>query len=130
MSVSSMSGNGGIRICLTEEDIKRDAIPVSDGKCTSTVKSRTASRWVVSNSCTEPAMTGEAEVVFEGSQAYRVHAKGVVTQQGRQQPFDMKHAHAACVVGLRCSEAGVPDAEAVTCKQTQTAAEKCSAAFN
>lgn len=86
----AMSGNGGIRICLTEEDIKRDAIPVSDGKCTSTVKSRTASRWVVSNSCTEPAMTGEAEVVFEGSQAYRVHAKGVVTQQGRQQPFDMK----------------------------------------
>lgn len=86
----SMSGNGGIRICLTEEDIKRDAIPVSDGKCTATVKTRTASRWVVSNTCTEPPMTSEAEVVFEGSQAYRVHAKGVMTQQGRQQPFDMK----------------------------------------
>ena len=86
----SMSESGGIRVCLTEEDIKREAIPISDGKCSATVKSRTATRWVVSNVCTEPAMTGEAEIVFEGSTAYRVHVKGAVTEKGKQQPFDMK----------------------------------------
>lgn len=86
----SMSESGGVRVCLTDEDIKRDAIPVGDGKCTTTVKSRTAQRWVVAHVCKEPATTGEAEVVFEGDRAYRVHATGVMTSNGKQQPYDMR----------------------------------------
>lgn len=96
----SMSGNGGIRICLTEEDIKRDAIPVSDGKCTSKIKSRTANRWVMTHACTDPVTSGEAEVVFEGSHAYRVKAKGTVVQNGKTQPYEMamrmQHVSADC----------------------------------
>lgn len=96
----SMGGNGGVRICLTEEDIKRDAIPVSDGKCASQVKSRTANRWVMTHACTDPVTSGEAEVVFEGSQAYSVHATGSVTRNGQKQPYDMRmrmqHVSADC----------------------------------
>lgn len=105
----AMSNSGGIRICLTEEDIKRDAIPVSDGKCSSKVKSRTANRWVMTHACTDPVTSGEAEVVFEGSQAYRVKAKGTVVQNGKTQPYEMamrmQHVSADCGKVKPASEA-------------------------
>ena len=87
----SMSGSGmGIRICLTDEDIKRDAIPVSnDGKCTSKIKSRSSNRWVIAHSCTEPVSSGEAEVNFESAKAYSVKAKGTMTQGGQTKPYEM-----------------------------------------
>lgn len=96
----AVGGNGGIRICLTEEDIKRDAIPVSDGKCTSKVKSRSANRWVMTHACTDPVTSGEAEVTFEGPHAYRVKATGTVTRNGKAQPYEMgmrmQHVSADC----------------------------------
>lgn len=84
----AMSGTG-MRICLTEDDIKREEIPVSDGKCETKVVTRTASRWVADISCTEPPTKGQAEVVFESAKAYRMSMKGTMLREGRQQPYNM-----------------------------------------
>lgn len=84
----SMSGTG-IRICLTEDDIKREQIPVSDGKCTTKVVTRTASRWVADITCTEPPTKGTAEVVFESAKAYRMSMNGTMLRDGKQQPYSM-----------------------------------------
>lgn len=84
----AMSGTG-LRICLTEDDIKREEIPVSDGKCTTKVVTRTDSRWVADITCTEPPTQGQAEVIFESAKAYRMSMKGTVLRDGRQQPYSM-----------------------------------------
>lgn len=85
----SVTGGGGIRICMTDEDIKRQDIPLNDGKCDTTIKTRTASRWAASMVCTEPKMKGDVEAVFESPTAYSVKMKGTVTQDGREQPYAM-----------------------------------------
>lgn len=84
----AVSGTG-LRICLTEDDIKREEIPVSDGKCTTKVVTRTASRWVADITCTEPPSQGQAEVIFESAKAYRMSMKGTMLRDGRQQPYSM-----------------------------------------
>ena len=64
------------------------------------VKSRSANRWVMTHACTDPVTSGEAEVIFEGPQAYSVKAKGTVTQKGKTQPYEMamrmQHVSADC----------------------------------
>jgi len=90
----------GIRTCMTEEDIRHENIPMSDDNCDTTIKTRTASRWVATTVCREPAMTGEAEAIFESPVAYVVRVKGVVGEEGRKRPYDMnmrfKHISTDC----------------------------------
>lgn len=90
----------GIRTCMTEEDIRHEDIPMSDENCDTTIKTRTASRWVATTVCREPAMTGEAEALFESPVAYTVKVKGVISEGGRKRPYDMnmrfKHVGTDC----------------------------------
>lgn len=90
----------GVRICMTADDIKREAIPVSDDNCKNTIKTRSAKRWVMSTVCTQPQMVGEAEAIFESPTAYAVKMKGTMTEKGKSRPFDMsmrwKYVSADC----------------------------------
>jgi hypothetical protein len=113
----------GIRICLTDEDIKRDAIPVSnDGKCTSKIKSRSSNRWVIAHSCTEPVSSGEAEVNFESAKAYSVKAKGTMTQGGQTKPYEMSMRMQHVSTGLRQCEAGLAIGQAISATASTTSA--------
>lgn len=95
-----MGGTGGVRICMTPEDIQQAEIPVNEGNCTTKFTSRTATRWAGSAVCTDPDMTVESEAIFTSPLAYSVKMKGVRMEEGREQPFemgmDMKHISADC----------------------------------
>lgn len=91
----SVTNAGAIRICMTPEDIRRQEIPLDDESCKHTVKERSAKRWAASMVCSKPAMTGDAVVTFDNPRSYTVAAKGLVTEGGRQQPYEvtMKWTH-------------------------------------
>lgn len=78
----------GIRTCMTQEDIRREEIPMNDNNCKTTVKTRSASRWVASSVCTKPQMTTEAEAIFESPTAYTVNIKGTLMENGQQKPYN------------------------------------------
>lgn len=87
------SGKGmALRICLTAEDIRREALPMSDddNDCEHKVVTRSDKRWVAEIKCREPQMTGTAEAVFDSATAYRVNVKGMVKEGGKSQPFDTR----------------------------------------
>lgn len=96
----NLNGNGGVRICMTREDIQKSDIPMNDGDCTTTITERSASRWASTAVCTNPEMTVASEAVFSSPVAYAVKMKGMRTENGRQQPFemamDMKHISTDC----------------------------------
>lgn len=91
----SLTTSGGIRICMTREDIQRQQIPMHDERCKHTVREQSAKRWSATMTCTEPAMTGEAVATFDSPKAYTVAVKGVIKESGQQQPYamTMKWAH-------------------------------------
>lgn len=84
-----MGGAGGVRICMTPEDIQQAEIPVNEGNCITKFTSRTATRWAGSAVCTDPDMTVESEAIFISPLAYSVKMKGVRMEEGREQPFEM-----------------------------------------
>lgn len=91
----SLTGSGGIRLCMTREDIQRQEIPMHDERCNHTVREQSAKRWSATMTCTQPTMTGEAVATFENPKAYTVAVKGMVKEGGQQQPYamTMKWAH-------------------------------------
>ncbi len=91
----SLTASGGIRICMTREDIQRQQIPMHDERCKHTIREQNAKRWSATMTCTEPAMTGEAVATFDSPKAYTVAVKGVIKESGHQQPYamTMKWAH-------------------------------------
>jgi hypothetical protein len=97
----AMSGNGGIRICLTDEDIKRDAIPVSDGKCTTTVKSRTALA-LGGGACAARSRPQPVKQKWcsKGSRLPGARHRRHDSAMANSSPIDMKHEHASCVVRI------------------------------
>jgi hypothetical protein len=84
-----VGGNGGFRICLAAEDIRRNDIPLSDEHCKTTIKSQTAKRWAADVSCTQPATTGQVEALFESDTAYLVKMKGQRSEAGKSQAYAM-----------------------------------------
>lgn len=93
----SVTGSGGMRICMTREDIQRQEIPMHDEHCKHTIREQSAKRWAATMTCTQPAMTGEAVATFDSAKAYTVAVKGVVKEGGQQQPYamTMKWTHVA-----------------------------------
>lgn len=84
------TGSGGIRVCLAEEDIKRNDIPLGDESCKTTIKTQTAKRWAASVVCTQPPTTGEVEAIFESNTAYLVKMQGKRTEQGKSMDYNME----------------------------------------
>lgn len=95
--MQQMMGNSGVafsetgmRMCLTAASLARDGAPMDNrAGCTTTVKTRTAQRWVATIACTQPPSSGEVEAVFESPTAYRVNVKGTRADQGQQKPYSM-----------------------------------------
>ncbi len=86
----AFSGNGGVRMCLTREDIQRNDIPLSDDKnCKTTVKAQTARRWAADVVCTQPPATGQVEALFEIDSSYLVKVKGQRTVAGKAADYAM-----------------------------------------
>lgn len=84
------TGNGGIRVCLAEEDIKRNDIPLGDDSCKTTIKTQTAKRWAASVVCTQPPTTGEVEAIFESDTSYLVKMQGKRTDKGKSTAYNME----------------------------------------
>lgn len=89
MGMAMGGSGGGIRVCLTDEDIKRQDIPMGDSKCSSTVKSRSAKHMRMTYVCAEPPSTGEVEAIFESPTSYLVKMKGTSNQNGKVQSIAM-----------------------------------------
>ncbi len=89
MGVAS-TGAGGIRVCLAEEDIKRNDIPLGDDSCKTTIKTQTPKRWVASVVCTQPPTKGEVEAIFESNTSYVVKMQGKRTEQGKTMDYNME----------------------------------------
>jgi Protein of unknown function (DUF3617) len=100
VGINATSGEAGLQVCLTAEAIKREALPVSDGYCERKVITQTATHWVMDMRCREPDMTGTAEAVFTSPQAYQVSFKGLIKEDGKSRPVDMRmrwrHAADSC----------------------------------
>ncbi len=115
---TSAQGKGmAMRICLTAEDIRREALPMSDdgNDCEHKVVTRSDKRWVAQITCREPQMSGTAEAVFDSATAYRVNVKGTVKEGGKSQPFDsrMSWTHVSSNCGnVKPMSATVPAAPA------------------
>ncbi|MDP2228264.1 MAG: DUF3617 domain-containing protein, partial [Moraxellaceae bacterium] len=90
MGLSLQADTMAVRVCMTEQDIREQEIPMADDNCETKVTSRSATRWVATTSCTEPKMAGVAEAVFSSPTTYSVSVKGTVTEAGRTQPYSMK----------------------------------------
>lgn len=90
MGVSLQADTMAMRVCMTEQDIREQEIPMGDDNCDTKVTTRSATRWVATTSCTEPKMSGVAEAVFSSPTTYSVSVKGTVTEAGRTQPYSMK----------------------------------------
>lgn len=89
-SMSETFSDKGIRTCITAEDLKQERIPLQDEKnCKTDITTRTATRWAAKTVCTQPAITSEAEAIFDSPTSYVVNAKGTITQQGQTKPYAM-----------------------------------------
>lgn len=82
--------NGGMRVCLDKEDIKRNDIPLNDDKnCKTTIKTQTAKRWAADVVCSQPPSTGQVEALFESDTSYLVKVKGQRTAAGKSSAYAM-----------------------------------------
>lgn len=86
----AFSGNGGMRMCLDQDSIKRNEIPLNDDKnCKTTIKTQTAKRWVADVVCNQPPTTGQVDAVFETDTSYLVKMKGQRTAGGKTTSYAM-----------------------------------------
>lgn len=87
------SSDGGIRICISPEDLKQEKLPLEQRSnqmdCKTDIVSRSSQRWVVKTQCSNPPMNSETEAIFESPTSYVVKSKGQMTRQGKSQPFAM-----------------------------------------
>lgn len=87
----AFSGNGGMRVCLDQDSIKRNDIPLNDDKnCKTTIKTQTARRWAADVACSQPPSTGQVEAVFESDTSYLVKIKGQRTTAGKMADYAME----------------------------------------
>lgn len=96
-----------IRHCLTAEDFADNKLSDDEDderNCTSTVKSRTTTRWVSETICIQPEAHYESEVIFDSPTAYRIQSKGSITENGKTGPYVFTAS--SRYVGPDCSEVG------------------------
>lgn len=85
----SMGGGGpgamSARLCLTQEMLARNEIPVRQGDCRTTRQSRSGNTLKIAFSCASPPSSGEAEVSIAGPESYRSVVTVNTTAQGRSE---------------------------------------------
>ncbi|WP_297751329.1 DUF3617 domain-containing protein [Hydrogenophaga sp.] len=93
MSMPTPSAGGGmaVKICITPEMAARQDLPVqTEGECTNTILSRSASEMKMSFVCKNPPATGEGTFTFQGDTAYTSKMLVRATHQGKPQTMNME----------------------------------------
>lgn len=89
----SMGGGGpgamSARLCLTQEMLARNEIPVQRGDCRTTQQSKSGNTLKMAFSCANPPSSGEAEISFAGAESYRSVVTVNTTAQGRSETMRM-----------------------------------------
>lgn len=82
-------GGKGVRICLTQEQVKNEQIPLTDPKsgCTQQITERTGATWKFKFSCPRAQGTGTAQ--FLSDREFNTHVIGSFNATGQQQNGSM-----------------------------------------
>lgn len=82
-------GGKGVRICLTQEQVKSEQIPLQDPKsgCTQQVTERNGASWKFKFSCPRAQGTGTAQ--FLSDREFNTHVVGSFNATGQQQNGSM-----------------------------------------
>lgn len=86
----SLGQNGGVRVCLTEQQIAQNNIPLNDSQsgCQQTVTERSDTHWKFNFSC--PEGKGEGVVQFVSSKEFTTEVQGQFKYDGMTQNGTMK----------------------------------------
>jgi hypothetical protein len=95
MSMSGGSGAGGaggmtVKFCMTREMAERKEIPSQRGDCKTTRQQISGNTMKMAFTCTNPPSSGEGEVTFIGTDAYRMKMVVNTTMQGRPEKLNME----------------------------------------
>lgn len=88
MSMPTAGAGGGMamKVCITPEMAAKQDMPMqSDGDCTSTVTSRSATALKMNFTCKKPPSSGEGTYTFSGDTAYTMKMVMNTTHQGKAQ---------------------------------------------
>ena len=86
------AGGMAVRMCLTQEMVDRNEIGASQGDCKTTSQARSGNTMKMAFTCTHPPSTGEGEVTFTSSEAYRSRVKVVSSQSGKPETMTVEGA--------------------------------------
>ena len=86
-----MGGDGhSVRYCMTPEMAKAPPAAQQQGNCKTDYAERHGNRMPFKFTCTQPAATGEGEVVFHGPNAYSMKMRRTSSERGQPQVMDME----------------------------------------
>lgn len=77
------------QICMTQEMIDRHALPVQEGNCKTTLKSRSGKQMKMSFECTEPAASGEGHYEILSPEAYKMKMTVRTSVEGKPETMTM-----------------------------------------
>jgi hypothetical protein len=84
-------GGFSMKVCITPEMAARSELPSqTEGSCTHTITSRSASSMKMSFVCTQPPSSGEGTYVFSGDKAYSMKMVVNSTEGGKPQRMTME----------------------------------------
>ncbi len=87
-------GSGGpfemaVNICLTQEMIEKNSVPVQEGNCKTIPQKRTGNVVKMAFSCTNPASSGEGQYTVVSPKAYTMKMTIRSAIEGRTQTMNM-----------------------------------------
>jgi hypothetical protein len=87
------AGSGGamaMKVCITPEMAAKQDMPMqTEGDCTTTITSRSATALNMSFVCRNPPSSGEGSYTFSGDTAYTMKMQMKTTHQGKPQNMTM-----------------------------------------
>ena len=90
MPAPAAGGGMTVKMCITPEMAAKQELPVqTEGDCTTTVTSRSASVVKMNFVCKNPPSTGEGTYTFQGDSAYTMKMLMKTTHQGKPQNVTM-----------------------------------------
>lgn len=85
----SMSNNGNIQICLTQDMIEHNRLPQKND-CESTVTHQSGNKYLFHFSCGNPPTIGDGEIVFQNNESYTSQFKVTHQVQGQEHSMNME----------------------------------------